>query len=134
MTLPARLWKILFICVENSNRSQMAEAFARIHGQNKVEAFSAGSHPSGTINPQAIKSMAKLGYNLNNHCSKGIQEVPLINYDVAVTMGCGDHYPSVSAKLRLDWDIPNPKSASPKGFLTIRNLIESEVKILLANL
>ena len=111
----------------------MAEAFVRIHGQNQVEAFSAGSRPSGFVNPQAIKSMDELGYDLKTHRSKGLQEVPSFNYDVAVTMGCGDNCPSMSAKLKLDWGIPDPKSASPKEFLMIRNLIENKVKVLLAS-
>ena len=126
--------KLLFICVENSNRSQMAEAFAMIHGQNRIEAFSAGSRPSGIVNPQAIKSMHELGYDLKTHRSKGLREIPSINYDVLVTMGCGDNCPSISAKLKLEWSIPDPKSASPKEILMIRNLIENKVKVLLASI
>ena len=59
--------RVLFVCIENSNRSQMAEAFARIHGGNKVEAASAGSKPSGQINPKAMRFMAELGYDLSGH-------------------------------------------------------------------
>jgi arsenate reductase (thioredoxin) len=67
--------KILFVCVENSNRSQMAEAFARAHGQSKVEVFSAGSHPSGTINPKAIAAMKERGYDLSVHVSRSLDQV-----------------------------------------------------------
>ena len=112
----------------------MAEAFVRIPGQNQVEAFRAGSRPAGVVNPQAVKAMDEFGYDLKTHRSKGLQEVPSFDYDVAVTMGCEDNCPSMSAKLKLDWGIPDPKSASPKEFLMIRNLIENKVKVLLASL
>jgi arsenate reductase len=62
--------KLLFVCIENSNRSQMAEAFAKMHGRDRVEAFSAGSHPSGRINPKAIEAMNEAGYDLTGHSSK----------------------------------------------------------------
>ena len=76
------LRKILFVCTENSNRSQMAEAFARIHGEGIVEAHSAGSHPSGTVNPRAIDAMAEVGYDLSTHHSKSLDEIPHDSYDV----------------------------------------------------
>jgi protein-tyrosine-phosphatase len=81
---------ILFVCVENSNRSQMAEAFARIHGAGRVEAASAGSRPSGRVNPRAIAAMRELGYDLTTHVSKGLDAFDGRDVDVAVTMGCGD--------------------------------------------
>jgi len=87
--------RVLFVCVENSNRSQMAEAFANIHGGEWVEAFSAGSRPSGRINPRAVEAMRELGYDLTRHRSKALTEVPYLEYDVAVTMGCGDECPLV---------------------------------------
>ena len=64
MTPPKR---ILFVCVENSNRSQMAQAFAKMHGKDQIEAFSAGSKPSGRVNPKAIEAMRELGYDLTQH-------------------------------------------------------------------
>lgn len=63
--------RVVFVCVENSNRSQMAEAFAHIHGAGRVEAFSAGSRPSGRINPKAVEAMREVGYDLTTHTSKG---------------------------------------------------------------
>ena len=89
---------ILFVCVENSFRSQIAEAFARIHGKGIVEAYSAGSRPSGRVHPKAIETMQELGYDLTRHASKSLSEIPDIEYDVAVTMGCGDECPMVRAK------------------------------------
>src|SRR2546428_1985816 len=122
--------RILFVCVENSNRSQMAEAFARIHGGNHVEAFSAGSHPSGKINPKAIKAMHERGYDLRAHRSKSIVDLPDVDFDFIVTMGCGDACPFVRAKRREEWDISDPKNLSPNEFRAVRDLIESKVKTL----
>ena len=73
--------RVLFVCVENANRSQMAEAFARIHGGDGLEAFSAGSRPSGRINPAAIASMRELDYDLSSHLSKSLSQVPDVAYD-----------------------------------------------------
>jgi len=87
--------RLLFVCVENSNRSQMAEAFAKIHGKEGIEAYSAGSHPSGRVNPKAIESMHELRYDLSRHQSKSLSDIPSVEYDVAITMGCGDECPLV---------------------------------------
>src|SRR5437762_13376057 len=101
--------RIVFVCVENSNRSQMAEAFARIHGAGRVEAHSAGSRPSGRVNPKATAAMKELGYDLTPHQSKSLDDLPPGEFDVAVTMGCGDECPLLKAKRREDWAIPDPK-------------------------
>ena len=104
---------VVFVCVENSNRSQMAEAFAKMAG---VEAYSAGSRPSGLINPKAISAMQELGYDLTKHLSRGLNDLPNVSFDVAITMGCGDQCPSLRAVRREDWNIPDPKSMSPDEF------------------
>jgi arsenate reductase len=124
--------RLLFVCVENSNRSQMAEAFARIHGGDKVEAYSAGSRPSGVVNPKAIASMAELGYDLSQHASKSLDEIPDEEYDFVATMGCGDACPFVRARHRADWQIPDPKNLDPDEFRKIRDLIGAKVKAALA--
>jgi protein-tyrosine-phosphatase len=126
--------KVLFVCVENSNRSQMAEAFARIHGAGKAEASSAGSRPSGRVNPKAIEAMKEVGYDLTTHTSKGLDAFNGKEVDVAVTMGCGDECPLVRAKQRLDWQILDPRDMTPEQFREVRNLIESKVKSLLQTL
>ncbi len=126
--------RIIFICVENSNRSQMAEAFARIHGEGRVEPVSAGSRPSGRINPRAIASMQELGYDLTKHGSKGLDEFNGQQFDAAVTMGCGDACPLVHAERRVEWNIPDPREMEPEQFREVRNLIETRVKELLAQL
>jgi protein-tyrosine-phosphatase len=126
--------KVIFVCVENSNRSQMAEAFARIHSAGKVEAHSAGSRPSGRINPKAVEAMREVGYDLATHSSKGLDEFNGQEFDAAVTMGCGDECPLVVARRRLEWQIPDPKEMPPERFREVRGLIEAKVKELLQSL
>jgi len=126
--------KILFVCVENANRSQMAEAFARMHGGEQVEVYSAGSRPSGVVNPRAIEFMKEVGYDLTSHGSKSLDEFNGQTIDVAVTMGCGDACPLVMAQRREEWQIPDPKEMPPEQYRVVRSLIESKVKELLASL
>jgi arsenate reductase (thioredoxin) len=123
--------RILFVCIENSNRSQMAEAFTRIHGGKRFTADSAGSRPSGKINPKAIESMKELGYDLSQHRSKSLDDVQQNQYDAVVTMGCGDACPNVSAQRREDWEIPDPREMNPDQFRGVRDLIAGKVKVLL---
>lgn len=126
--------RVLFVCVENSNRSQMAEAFARIHGGGRIEAASAGSRPSGRVNPKAIAAMAERGYDLAAHASKGLDAFNGRAVDVAVTMGCGDECPLVLAGRRVDWQIPDPRDMTPEEFRGVRDLIERKVQELLREL
>jgi protein-tyrosine-phosphatase len=124
--------KLLFVCVENSNRSQMSEAFARLHGGTDVEAYSAGSKPSGVINPKAIAAMKELGYDLTKHHSKSLDEAKAYApFDVVVTMGCGDACPWMPAKQFIDWQIPDPKHMDEEAFRKVRDFIEQKVKELL---
>lgn len=124
--------RVLFVCVENSNRSQMAEAFARIHGGGAVEAWSAGSRPSGKVNPRAIAAMKERGYDLAAHGSKSVDDLPPAPpFDAVVTMGCGDACPSVPARLREDWAIPDPRDMEPARFREVRDMIETKVRELL---
>ena len=126
--------KILFVCVENSNRSQMAEAFAKIHGKGKVEVYSSGSRPSGLINPKAIAAMKEVGYDLTTHDSKSLDEIPEVQYDYAITMGCGDECPFIKAFHRDDWKLDDPKHMEPVEFNKVRDEIERRVKDLIIKL
>lgn len=127
--------KVLFVCIENSNRSQMAQAFAKIHGGAGVEAYSAGSRPSGKVNPKAIAAMQELHYDLSTHESKSLQEVEqYAPFDAVVTMGCGDACPWMPAKQFVDWQIPDPRNMNEDDFRQVRNLVEQKVKDLLAAL
>jgi arsenate reductase (thioredoxin) len=134
MSAADRLKRVLFVCVENSNRSQMAEAFARMHGAGRVEPHSAGSRPSGRVNQRAVEFMHERGYDLTTHRSKSLTEIPAGQYDVAVTMGCGDECPLVRAGRREDWGIPDPRELPPEEFREVRDLIERKVKELLTGL
>lgn len=127
--------KLLFVCVENSNRSQMSQAFAIILGGENVAAYSAGSKPSGIVNPKAIAAMKELGYDLSIHDSKSLQEVePFAPFDAVITMGCGDACPWMPAKKFIDWQIPDPKHMEPQDFNKVRDFIKEQVKQLLIDL
>ncbi|MBZ5857438.1 arsenate reductase ArsC [Flavihumibacter profundi] len=127
--------KLLFVCVENANRSQMSQAFAKILGGENVEAYSAGSRPSGVVNPKAIAAMKELGYDLTTHDSKSLDEVKAFApFDVVVTMGCGDACPWMPAKQFIDWQIPDPKHMEPAEFNKVRDYIREKVKGLLVSL
>ena len=126
---------ILFVCIENSNRSQMSQAFAKMLGGENVEAYSAGSKPSGIVNPKAIAAMKELDYDLSTHDSKSLDEVKsFAPFDAVVTMGCGDACPWMPAKQFIDWQIPDPKHMEPEEFNKVRDYIKEQVKKLLATL
>lgn len=126
--------RVLFVCVENSCRSQMAEGFARRLGGDRVEAFSAGSRPSGVVNPRAIELMSELGIALGSHASTAIEDIPEGPYDAVVTMGCGDACPWVPAARREDWEIPDPKDLPPDEFRRVRDDLGGRVRALLEDL
>jgi arsenate reductase (thioredoxin) len=126
--------RVLFVCIENSGRSQMAEAFAHLYAQDSIQAFSAGSRPSGKVNPMAINTMAELGYDLSAHYSKSLSEVPQDKYDYVITMGCGDECPFIPADHHEDWNIPDPKSLPLDEFRNVRDLIGERVKELAARI
>ena len=126
--------RVLFVCVENSNRSQMAEAFARLHGGAAVEAHSAGSAPSGRINPKAVRFMAELGVDLATHRSKSLDDIAGLEFDAVVTMGCGDRCPWVPALRREDWALPDPRDMDDTGYRAVRDEISARVRALLASL
>ncbi len=126
--------RILFVCVENSNRSQMSQAFAKMLGGDKVEAYSAGSNPSGKINPKAIASMKELGYDLTTHSSKSLKDLPDVEFDFVATMGCGDKCPFIKAKIRTDWALMDPKHLPPEEYRQVRDEIRDRVKEMLKSL
>lgn len=125
--------RVLFVCVENANRSQMAEAFARIHGGADVEALSAGSKPSGVINPKAVRFMGELGYDLAAHDSRSLDDIGG-EFDAVITMGCGDSCPWVPARVREDWALPDPKHMDDADYRVVRDTISAKVRELLERL
>lgn len=126
--------RFLFVCVENSCRSQIAEAYAHMLGGDDVEAYSAGSRPSGVVNPKAIEFMKEVGYDLSTHDSKSLNDLPQIEWDFVATMGCGDECPLIRAKQREDWRISDPKDMTPDEFRTVRDQIAEKVSSLLPKL
>ena len=127
--------KLLFVCVENSNRSQMSQAFAKILGGSTVEAYSAGSKPSGIVNPKAIAAMKELNYDLSKHDSKSLKEVEqYAPFDAVITMGCGDACPWMPAKKFIDWQIPDPREMNKEDFRKVRDGIKEKVAELLSSL
>jgi protein-tyrosine-phosphatase len=125
--------RILFACVENSNRSQMAEAFGRLYAPDGFEVLSAGSKASGAIHPRAIRFMAELGYDLSTHRSKPISELEG-RFDAVITMGCGEDCPWIEAGLREDWALPDPKHLDDAGYRAVRDEIGRRVKALIERL
>lgn len=124
--------KLLFVCVENANRSQMAQAFARLHGASQVEAYSAGSRPAGVVNPKAVAAMAELGYALSTYRSTSLDDVRDVAFDYVVTMGCGDACPFIAARHCRDWQISDPRAMDAAEFRQVRDQIERQVKEVLA--
>lgn len=120
--------KILFACIENSCRSQIAEALVNHFYWQKFIAFSAGSKPSGQVNPLAIEVMKEKGVDIANAKSKGFAEFLDIQFDYVITMGCGDECPVYPAKQKLDWQIPDPKDKSISFFRQVRDEIESKIR------
>ena len=113
----------------------MSQAFAIMHGGQNVEACSAGSKPSGVVNPKAIAAMKELGYDLSRHDSKSLEEVKqYAPFDAVVTMGCGDACPWMPAKKFFDWQIPDPKHMKPEQFNEVRDFVSGKVKELLKEL
>ena len=125
--------KILFVCVENSCRSQIAEGFARNLGEGIIEVYSAGSRPSGKINPEAIRVMQELGIDISSQRSKGFDQLPVKEFDYVITLGCQDACPFVPAKQHLDWKVADPKGKDVEFFRKVRDNIAEAVKELIKN-
>jgi arsenate reductase len=123
--------KIVFVCVENAGRSQMSQGFAEAFGKEKVEVYSAGSRPSSQINPLAIEVMKEKGIDLSGRRPKGLNELPAIEMDYLVTMGCEETCPAVRAKKIIEWQIPDPKGKPIDEVRRIRDVLEARVKGLL---
>jgi arsenate reductase len=126
--------RVLFVCIENSCRSQMAEAFVHLDAGDSVEASSAGSRPSGKVNPKAVAVMAELGYDLGGHRSKSLSEIPKTRFNYVITMGCGDECPFIPADHHEDWDLPDPKDLPLDEFRKVRDRIRARVKEMAARI
>jgi protein-tyrosine-phosphatase len=128
--------KILFVCVGNSCRSQMAEAWANHFGKGRVQAASAGSHPLGEITKDTYTVMSEKGISLDGQWSKRLRDVPVAEMDVVVGMGCEVECPLPEGfKGRVvEWNVPDPYGRGIEAFRNVRDMIERQVLGLLADL
>jgi arsenate reductase len=122
--------RIVFVCVENARRSQMAEGFANALGQGKLEVYSAGSSPSPQIDSLVIEVMKEKGIDLSGKRPKGLNDLPPVEMDYLVTMGCEETCPALLAKKMIVWEIPDPKGKPIDFFREVRDIIENRVKAL----
>jgi arsenate reductase (thioredoxin) len=136
MTEQKTPFRVLFACVGNSARSQMAQGFAMALGGDKVEARSGGSRPLGHVLPEAIQVMKEVGIDISHHKSQGFDE-PWINEecDLVVTMGCGDDAcPAFIGKKMVDWALEDPAGKDLETFRRVRDQIVKRVEVLLGSL
>ena len=128
--------KILFVCVENAGRSQMAEAFFRKYMPKGFEAISAGTKPSTQINPIVLQAMNEIGIDIKNQTPKPISQQIISESEKAINMGCIDKEscPALFMKDIIDWQIPDPKGKSIEEVRKIRDQIKTKVVILIKSL
>ena len=119
--------KVLFVCVENSCRSQMAEGFARLFGKGIFEPYSAGSKPFGRVDPMAVEVMKEAGIDISSQKSKGFNDLSIKEFDMVITLGCGDVCPFVPAKEHIEWKIDDPKGKDIGFFRIAREQIKDHV-------
>ena len=126
--------KILFVCVENSCRSQMAEGLAKVIGKGVIEAYSAGSSPSGEVNETAIALMREDGIDISGSKSKGFDELPVKNFDIVITLGCKDTCPFIPADNHIEWLIKDPKGKDIAFFKQTKDQIKERITLLIERL
>jgi len=131
MAVAKRKPKVVFVCVENARRSQMAQAFAEAFGKGELEVYSAGSRPSSQVDPLVVQVMKEKGIDLSNKKPKGLNDLPPVEMDYLVTMGCEETCPVVPARKITEWEIPDPKGKPIDEIRKIRDRLEAEVKMLL---
>jgi arsenate reductase (thioredoxin) len=119
--------RVLFVCIENSCRSQMAEGLARLRAADVLEPASAGSRPSGVVDPAAVQVMREVGYDLTPHVSKPLSSIPAEHFVYVITMGCGDDCPFIPADHHEDWSIPDPKGKPLDAYREVRGSIDQKV-------
>jgi arsenate reductase len=125
---------VLFVCVHNAGRSQMAAGFMNHLGQGRVEVLSAGSAPKDSINPVAVEAMAELGIDISNNTPKILTPEAVQQSDAVITMGCGDACPFYPGKRYEDWVLEDPAGQGIESVRVIRDEIKVRVEKLLAEL
>jgi arsenate reductase len=125
---------VLFVCVHNAGRSQMAAGFLRELAGDRVEVLSAGTQPKNEINPMAIQAMAELGIDIANQQPKVLTEEAVKASDYVITMGCGDECPWFPGKIYLDWVLDDPAGLGVDAVRPIRDKIKDLVTALVAEI
>lgn len=125
---------VLFVCVHNAGRSQMAAGFLRELAGDRVEVLSAGTQPKNEINPMAIEAMAELGIDIANQQPKVLTEEAVKASDYVITMGCGDECPWFPGKIYLDWVLDDPAGLGVEAVRPIRDKIRELVTALVAEI
>ena len=125
---------VLFVCVHNAGRSQMAAGFLRHLGGDRVEVLSAGSLPAGSVNPVAVEAMAELGIDIASEQPKVLTTDAVEASDVVVTMGCGDACPFYPGKRYEDWPLDDPAGQGLEAVRPIRDAVRTRVEDLLESL
>jgi arsenate reductase len=126
--------EVLFVCIHNAGRSQMAAALLDHYGQGRVHVRSAGSEPAEHVNSAVVEAMAELGLDLSKAFPKPLTDEFVRAADVVITMGCGDACPVYPGKRYLDWDLPDPAGKSLQAVRPIRDEIDRRVRGLLKEL
>lgn len=126
--------EILFLCVHNAGRSQMAAGFARLHGGDQVIVHSAGTAPGEELNPSVVEVMRERGIDITDQTPQVLTEAMGLRSDVIITMGCGDTCPVYPGKRYLDWELIDPAGRSLDDVRPIRDDIERRVNALLDEL
>ena len=134
MAVAKKKLKVVFVCVENARRSQMAQAFAEKIGRGRLEVYSAGSRPASQIDPAIIEVMKEKGIDLSSRHPKGLNDLPPVEMDYLITMGCEETCPAVLAKRVIEWQIPDPKGKPIEVFREVRDMIEDKIRVLLAQI
>jgi arsenate reductase (thioredoxin) len=125
---------VLFVCVHNAGRSQMAAALLELHSAGRVRALSAGSEPAAAVHPGVLEAMAERGIDLHDAVPKRLEDEAVREADVVVTMGCGDACPVYPGKRYEDWELPDPGGRSVEEVRPIRDEIDRRVRNLLTEL
>lgn len=125
---------VLFVCVHNAGRSQMAAAFLTTLSDGRIEVRSAGSQPADSINPSAVEAMAELGIDMSAEIPKVLTDEAVKDSDVVITMGCGDTCPIYAGKRYEDWHIEDPADLDPAGVRRVRDELDQRIRRLAAEL
>lgn len=126
--------QVMFLCVHNAGRSQMAAAFLEREAAGRISVISAGSAPGETLNPAVVAALLEVGIDISSNIPKKLTDEMALQSDVIITMGCGDACPVYPGKKYLDWELTDPAGKSLEEVRAIRDDIESRVRELVSSL